>query len=267
MSWVAVAIMGYSAYQANKSAKEANKRASGMSAPFEKYSGYKPPHVSFLRPVEKQITDIVMQRSLGQGVGYDPARREALLKNFDIEQGRNLETQKADIQNRLSGMGLSRNLAANEELMGRALTESGRERNLYTNRVDIEDLARANEERDTNTARLQALNRTNFGQENKVADFDLDVFNAESGNERARRGLIGQQEQLHEDPYAAALQGAGAGYEVMNPPARSPQITFGEGAYSPLSQQQEQSDNPMAVALKKKGQQLVRGGKTVYGRE
>lgn len=189
------------------SAKSKNKKLKGMSDPLPKYSGYKPPHVGHLRPVEDQITDILMRRSRGEDVGYDPRRREALLQNFDIEQGRDMEEAKRDLSNRLSGMGLSKNAAAYDDLVGRYLRDAQREKNLYTNRIDIEDLARRNEERDINTGRLQDLNTFNFGQENKVADFDMDVYRAESGNELARRGFQAKQAEMYEDPYASALSG------------------------------------------------------------
>lgn len=197
-------------------AKSKNKKLKGLSDPFPQYSGYKPPHVEHLRPVEKMITDTVMRRSQGQDVGYDPARRQALLDNFNIEQGRDLDERKVDLDNRLSGMGLSRNAAAYDELVGRELRDAQREKNLYTNKVDIEDLGRRNEERDINTARLQDLNTFNFGQENNAAQFDLDVYNAESGNERARRGLQAQQADMYEDPFGSALISGANLYSGVN---------------------------------------------------
>jgi len=204
-------------------AKAKNKKMKGVSDAMPKYSGYRPPHTQHLRPVEDLITKITMERAQGQGVGYDPARRDALLKNFEIEQDRDLEDTKADLNNRLSGMGLSRNAAAYDEVIGRALREAGREKNLYTNRIDIEDLARRNEERDTNTARLQDLNTFNFGQENEAANFDLDVFRTESGNELSRRGLQMQEADAYEDPMASALAGGGNAYFTQQA-LKSPKI-------------------------------------------
>lgn len=214
MAWGAIGAALLGGGVSALSAKKKNKNRPQVPD-FQPYSGYKPPHTSFLRPVEKQITDIVMQRSRGEDVGYDPARREALLENFKIQQDRDLRDSSADIKNRLSGMGLSRNVAANDDLLGRALRHSNEEKNLYTNRVDIEDLARRNEERDTNTGRLQNLNTFNFGQENKVADFDLDVYGQEN---QARNQNYAQQSNRfdqYEDPWASALEsGANMGFGV-----------------------------------------------------
>jgi len=183
-----------------------NKKLKGLSAAFPKYEGYKPPPTTYLRPVETQVYETLSKRSKGEDVGYDPARREALLENFNITQDRDLEERERDLTNRLSGMGLSRNAAAYDDLIGRELRDAQREKNLYTNRVDVEDLARRNEERDINTARLQDLNTFNFGQENQRAAFDLDVFNAESGNERARRGYQVKEAELYEDPMGSGLE-------------------------------------------------------------
>ena len=185
------------------------KKGGKPEAPeFQSYSGYRPPHVGHLRPVEDQITKILMERSAGQDVGFDPKRREELLQNFNTEQGRDLEDKKSDLQNRISGMGLSRNPAVYDELLGRAEREAGREKNLYTNRVDIEDLAKRNEERDVNTGRLQGLNTFNFGQEDKAADFDLNVYNSENA---ARNSSYDRRAGSYQDPLGTALELAGKG--------------------------------------------------------
>ena len=183
----------------------------GPQAPdFQPYSGYRPPHVNYLRPVEDQITQILMQRSQGQGVGYEPERREKLLQDFDIEQGRVKRDRDSDLQNRISGMGLSRSPAVYDELMGRANRHDEEESNLYRNRVDIEDLARRNEERDVNTGRLQGLNTFNFGQENNVANFDRAIYNDENN---ARSQAFNDQNTAYgnrQDPLGTALEVAGA---------------------------------------------------------
>lgn len=210
MSWIALGSAAIGAGGAVGAAAMNRKRKSSLPA-FQPYTGYRPPEVKFLRPVEEQITDIVMKRSKGEGVGYDPARRQALLDNFNIEQGRDLEDQKRDINNQLAGMGLSRNAAVYDDMMGRALREAGREKNLYTNRIDIEDLARANEERDVNTGRLQNLNTMNFNQENKRADFDFGVYNAEQGNRyRGYELESNDYAQNYQDPIGTALEMAGS---------------------------------------------------------
>lgn len=194
---------------------------------YKPYSGLRPPRVNYdpnvespvpspgniLRPVQQMITDTVSRRSQGQDVGYDPARRNKLQENFDIQQNRDYENQSADIKNRLAGQGLSRNAAANDDALGRALRAKNEEKAIYTNKIDIEDLARANEERDVNTGRLQALNAQNFGQENTAANFDLNAYNSENQSRLGFGGLQLRAEQQaydqYEDPYASALGIAG----------------------------------------------------------
>jgi len=210
MTWVAVAVGGGALVGAGGSylgAKAGNKRMAGVSDKLPAYSGYKPPQAAFLRPVESQITDILMKRSAGQDVGFDPARREKLLENQKIESGRTYDNNRADTLNQLSGSGLSSNLAARDALLGRLDRERNNNDTLYRNRVDIEDLTRRNEERDVNTGRLQNLNSTNFGQENTRASFDKSVWDSENQNELATRGLQMQVAQNYQDPYAAALGG------------------------------------------------------------
>ena len=177
-----------------------NKRADAGSMP---YSGYRPPRSNYLRPVEDQITKILMERSKGLDVGYDPKRREELLENFDIEQGRDSKERNTDIQNRISGMGLSRNPAVYDELLGRANRHDEEEKNLYRNRVDIEDLGVRNSEKREATAGLQDLNSQNFNQENAAADFDLRAFAQDSSNALA-------WENYRQSPIGTALQVAGA---------------------------------------------------------
>jgi hypothetical protein len=196
-----------------------NERADAGSAP---YSGYRPPRVNNLRPVEDQITQILMQRSKGEGVGYDPKRRDELSQNFSIQQDRDMEDTRSDLQNRISGMGLSRNPAVYDELLGRAEREAGREKNLYENRIDIEDLERRNEERDVNTGRLQGLNTFNFGQENAAADFDLRAFAQDSANAL-------NWENYRQSPIGTALQVAGAASKFFPGGGGGEPITMSQG--------------------------------------
>ena len=223
MSWVAVGVGGaaligggagmYGASKMNK------KRPDAVE--FQPYSGYKPPRIDYtdesgkeiknLRPVQQQITDILMQRSRGEDVGYDPTRRELMMKEYDLSNKGRLEDQRSDIVNALSGMGLSGNLAAYDEMYGRASRDADTSRDLYQTRTDIEDLSRANEERDANTARLQALNLSNFGQENKAADFDLSVYNAEQPNRYRSYGTEVERFNQYQEPIST---GIGAGIEA-----------------------------------------------------
>ena len=205
--------------------KSANSKAKSLAqnkVSLKPFDGPRPPGVKFLRPVEKQITDILLRRSRGEDVGFDPRRREALLENFDIDQGRRQDEREGDIQNFISGAGLSRNVAAREALLGRTQREFDRERNLFRNRVDIEDLTRANEERDINTARLQNQNVFNFGQENTRADFALrenELENQRLLNEAGFNAGIDQAIQGQQSsPLGAGIQSAlGVAGQFANP--------------------------------------------------
>lgn len=202
------------------------KKNNGPQAPqFQPYSGLRPPRVNYnpvnespvaspgniLRPVQQTITDTLLRRSQGKDVGFDPARRDELQKNFDIQQGRDLENSTADIKNRLAGQGLSHNAAATDDLLGRALRNANQEKNLYTNRIDIEDMAKRNEDTTHATDQLQGLNATNFGQENQAANFDLGVYNAE--NQGKHQNFQDQNAAYgnYQDPLGTALALAGQG--------------------------------------------------------
>lgn len=198
-------------------AKSKNKKTQGVSYNPQPYTGYRPPHVSYLRPVEQQITDIVMRRSRGEDVGFDPARRNELMDIYDIDAGRRAERENADFNNQLSGAGLSRNIAAREKLIGRAASDRAADRSIYQKGVDVEDLTRRNEERDTNTARLQNLNTFNFGQENDVANFDKSVWDTEQGNAYRQAMLEMGKAENYDDPWASGVESG---------------LNYGMGAYS-----------------------------------
>lgn len=176
------------------------KNKSSSSAPqIQPYSGYRPPHVNYdakeingyqegniptgnsFRPVEKQITDILARRSIGQDVGYDPARLQKMKQNYDIDANEVNKQREADIVNQLSGTGQSRNLGARDILLDRYKRQAELDRQKNFNNYDIADMAEANSEKRENTQGLQRLNEFNFGQENNVADFDLRAYLAEQG--------------------------------------------------------------------------------------
>ncbi len=175
---------------------------------YEPYNGYKPPHVGYLRPVEDQIAQTLMERSKGQGqgIGFDPARRNELLQSYDIQQKRDQEKNNADLQNRISGMGSSRNPAVYDELIGRANRDAADNRQLYTNAVDTQDLEQRNKDVTHATDQLQNLNTMNFGQENQVANFDRAIYNDQNNqqNQAYQNQMAGYQ-----DPLGTALQVAG----------------------------------------------------------
>lgn len=206
MSWVSAALIGASAGAGYLSSRSKNKKLPKYEP--KPYSGYKPPHVEFLRPVEKQITDIVMRRSQGQDVGFDPERRNQLQEIYDTDFNRRAAREDEDINNRISGMGLSRNVAATQALLGRAKADREADRSIYQKSINVEDLTRRNEERDANTGRLQMLNSMNFGQENNVANFDRAVWEAEQGNEQASAGIQQRNADMYEDPFAAGVGSA-----------------------------------------------------------
>lgn len=150
----------------------------GSSYEAAPYTGRTAPSVSFLRPVEKQIYEILMRRSLGQDVGFDPERRRLLTELVKSEIGKQEEDQLRAAKGALFTAGLSGNPRAYEAMSGRVKRDVGRTLGDEMARIAIEDLTRANEERDINTARLQALNEFNFNQENQAAASDLNQYQA-----------------------------------------------------------------------------------------
>jgi len=188
----------------------ANKRADELSKSLPSYSGYRPPRVTHLRPVEDQITEILMQRSKDIGTGYNPERRNELQDIYNIDNERRAKREDSDIQNRISGMGLSRNPAVYDELLGRARADREADKSIYTKSINAEDLAVKNQEKREATAGLQDLNAFNFGQENNAANFDLDVYGRETGNELQRRGIALGTEAYRESPLSVGLAVADA---------------------------------------------------------
>ena len=168
------------------------------------YTGPRPPEIDseaqkFLRPTQSLTQDIIGKRAQGIGVGYEPERRatlEALLKsNLDKRQ----EDEVRSAQGMAGRSGLSGNLAAQNALEGRVRRDVGRTYGEGLANITIEDLARANQERDTNTERLRGLNEFNFNQENRRADFGLREFLGEGGLNQSEsqfgRNLAFQQQQ------------------------------------------------------------------------
>lgn len=220
------ALAGGAGLLAGAGASKSNKRRPD-AVEFQPYSGYRPPHVEGLRDVETMIRETLMRRSQGQDVGFDPARRDALLKAYTIQKDRTKERDSADIINALSGMGLSRNVKAREELLGRYLQDDRRDRDLYTANVDIEDLATQNLEKREATNALQNLNTFNFGQENNVADFDLDVYNAEQNNRYRSYGTEVERYNQYQDPIGTGIGVAGNVASSFIPAPTGPQGLMG----------------------------------------
>lgn len=183
--------------------------ASANAFTYQPYSGFRPPAIDtedrkFLRPTQALTTDIISNRAQGIGVGYDPARRQALEALLRSQLGKREEDEVRAAQGMASAAGLSGNLAAQEAMQGRVRRDIGRTLGEGLTQITIEDLERANQERDINTARLQALNLSNFGQENQRANFDLGVYNAEQGNR-----LSASQQALNQMNYENQLSNQG----------------------------------------------------------
>jgi len=172
---------------------------------FQPYGGVRPPQPEFLRPTEKQLYEILSNRSKGIDVGFDPQRRQLLT---ELATSQNMQRRNDDVRSAagsLAAAGLSGNARAIEASKGRVERDSARSLQDSITQIAIEDLTRANDERDINTQRFQNFNNFNFGQANKVADFDLDVYNAEQGNQRfassddlARQQFATQQSQFNQ---------------------------------------------------------------------
>ena len=193
MSWVALGssaigaggAIGASLISKNKK----NKSSNGQLYEYKPYSGARPDSPTFTRETESLYKDLIFPRSQGIGVGYDPQRREELTKLVKNELAMQEEDQLRSAQGAISSSGLSGNPRAYEALAGRVKRDTGRNLENSMSRIAIEDLTRANEERDINTARVGDFNTFNFAQGNKVADFDLDVYNSEEGNRARSFGL------------------------------------------------------------------------------
>lgn len=177
------------AYSGVKSLASSGKKGKGggMIQPVP-YSGYKPPAIDtdsaqYLRPTQDELQRIVMARAQGDGVGYDPARKAASIDLLKSQIGQQSEDDVRDARGSAAASGLGGNLAAQGALEGRVRRDSSRNLAQGLDQITIDDLTRANQERDTNTSRLQQLNATNFGQENTRANFDLGVYNAENGQQ------------------------------------------------------------------------------------
>lgn len=161
---------------------------------YKPYSGARPSSIDangkeYLRPTQDLTQQIIMDRAQGIGVGYDPSwmklNEDILRSNSDRSLQDTLRTQKGA----LSSAGLSGNPRAYEATAGRAMRNSNEDMTNAMKALATSDMERKNTERDVNTQRLQNLNTFNFGQENKVADFDLSTYLGEEANRARSYGL------------------------------------------------------------------------------
>lgn len=163
------------------------KKSSTPTFDYQPYSGPTPPGidydgVKYLRPTQDLTQKIIGERAQGIGVGYDPRRTELLTNLARNQNQMSLEDSLHSANGQLASSGLSGNPRAYEALAGRARRDSARSLDNNLSQIAISDLERGNQERDANTARLQRLNETNFGQENTRADFGLNQYNQEQAN-------------------------------------------------------------------------------------
>lgn len=203
-----------------------NRKSGGYE--FQPYSGLRPPRidyttdqgqkVEYLRPTQDLTQKTIMDRSQGIGVGYDPQRTKLLMDLARSQNQMSLEDSLRSAKGSIAASGLSGNPRAYEAIAGRAQRDSARSLDNSMKEISVSDLERANQERDINTARLQALNTSNFGQENNAANFDFNVYNAEQGNrldsEKFNQGQYeydtGRSDKFTEGLIELGAMGAGA---------------------------------------------------------
>lgn len=268
MSWIGSIAQGagttINAFAGAKQAADQNKKLKNAMSdyPYNPYAGSRPPNIDrpgyeYLRPTQDLTQKTVMDRSQGIGVGYDPQRRQLLTDLVKSQLAQQEEDQYRSAKGAISASGLSGNPRAYEALAGRVKRDTGRQLGDSMAKIAIEDLTRANEERDVNTGRLMDLNSFNFGQENNVADFDLAVWQAEENAKQGRVGLGFDYAQLYRNPYSVAgstfgnslvnmgsqMQGGGggssnqmsiqpAGYSSGAGQGIAPVRSYGSGAYT-----------------------------------
>lgn len=199
------------AFAAGKQARDQNKKIKNALSdyPYLPYDGKTPPAIDregfeYLRPTQDLTQRTIMDRSQGIGVGYDPVRAQLMKDLVRSELGMQEEDQLRSAKGAMSSAGLSGNPRAYEALAGRVKRDTGRNYENALSRIAIEDLGRAHEERDVNTARLQDLNTFNFGQENFGAEFDLNKWKAEESAKQGRVGIGLTAAGMHRNPYSVA---------------------------------------------------------------
>lgn len=225
MAWIGLAAQGVGAtinsFAGAKQASDQNKKLKNAMSdyPYTPYSGARPPHIDregyeYLRPTQDLTQQIITDRAQGKGVGYDPAWLQLNADLINSNVNKNREDSIRDANGRLASSGLSGNARAQEALAGRVNRDSNRQASDAMAALSISDLERKNQERDTNTARLQDLNASNFGQENIGAEFDLNKWKAEESAKEGRVGLGFQYADMYRNPYSVA--GSTIGTSLIN---------------------------------------------------
>ena len=191
----------------------------GSTYQFQPYSGARPTAPSFTKPSEEAIFKRLMEQMQGINVGYDPARKQAGIDLLKSQIDKRKEDDMRDAQGRISSSGVSGNARAVEAIAGRVGRDASRTFGEGVTGLTIEDLAAANQERLAGTNNLQRFNEFQFGQGNKVADFDLNVYGQEQGLQRgASQDALAQRnfETSRSDDQFGDLLGLGlAGADLL----------------------------------------------------
>lgn len=213
---------GLGAWGASRAAKSGNQRvADAMNKyPYSPYSGYKPQRIDtaskeILRPTQAQDFDITMRRSLGQDVGYDPSWMSESQKVLQSNFGRSLKDQLRNSAGSLSASGLSGNPRAYEATSGRIQRDTDENLQNALSGLTIANMEASREDKNSATNRLAELNRFNFGQENTVADFDLNQWQMEESAKQGRMGLGLNAASMYRNPSAQALSVGGSALSSM----------------------------------------------------
>ena len=207
----------------------ANKKTQGQNfgkslSEIPAYGGALPPHIgenpatgkSWMRDVENQLNEILMRRSMGEGkVGLGEGYMSKALDRYQNARGRRQEDTEAGMLNELGGMGLSRNLAARSDTLGRYREGEDINEKDYRLGIDLEDMQARREDINRYSGLLQNQNWNQFGQEDQRANAEQQAWATRMG---LASGVYGQnlnQASMYQSPVSAgtsgAIAGAGAG--------------------------------------------------------
>lgn len=209
--WIPLAMAG-AGLAAGALANRKKKSSGGGGYEFKPYSGPEPAAPNYLRPSESLTYQTISKRSQGEDVGYDPARMEAQRGLLGSQIDKRLSDDVREMQGMAGRAGLGGNLRAQEALEGRARRDASRTYGEGLMGISIENLARANQERDINTDRLQRFNEFQFGQDRAVADFNLRKWAQEQGLQSGESQFASQlalQDRARQDEMFSDLLGTG----------------------------------------------------------
>ena len=216
--------------------------------PYEDYAGYKPPKtdwtsedgsagsyvseafpeslkslitgksgkdVNTLRAVQALNTNLISNRAQGNDVGYSP---EWMKENVDVlnsqlkrREGDQLRTSAGA----LASQGLGGNPRAYEATSGRIQRNNSEDLANAISALNIADMEKKADQTYGYAGMLQDLNRDNFGQDNKVAEFDLNQWKAEESAKQGRTGLGLEAASMFRSPWGNALSSWGGSLSNM----------------------------------------------------